>query len=454
VAGPHEDVKAAGPQAAPDAVHGGPWLGDDTLASLLREQKVPWDALEARYGSLLKLVEILLGVVPNCDPYLEIWPPAFRTYNIMVPNFLNLPAPVFGVGGAPGPVLGMGMYVVSRASECPYCSAHACSFALRRGASPEQMARALVADGASFDRGELATVAVARSLARIPCELTAAERDELIGVYGPKRAEWIVLGVVMMGFLNKFMSAVGVELEQPVVDEVVTTIGPDWSPGQAGAALDSSAPAKPPPPADGLATKLRVLPLVPNALRLDGRWQRGVPKAWPAGRATDPAPADRPRLPPALPPPPWGERPGRSRPCCAENLNPRTTVVGLDVKVLAGAVFADVVADNDLAGDVRAAGVGAGRQPLADRRAVAFARSGDLGGSLGADPQRRAALMLSRAASPSPPEIDAGVVSACRDGGLSAPAIVEVVCWLSVLQMLHRLSCFYGKHAPAPPVAA
>jgi hypothetical protein len=46
--------------------------------------------------------------------------------------------------------------------------------------------------------------------------------------------------------------------------------------------------------------------------------------------------------------------------------------------------------------------------------------------------------------SPSPPEIDADVVAACRDAGLSAPAIVELVCWLSVLQMLHRLSCFYA----------
>jgi len=41
------------------------------------------------------------GMVPNCDPYLEIWPPAFRTYNLMVPNLLNLPAPVLGVGGPP-----------------------------------------------------------------------------------------------------------------------------------------------------------------------------------------------------------------------------------------------------------------------------------------------------------------------------------------------------------------
>jgi alkylhydroperoxidase family enzyme len=60
------------------------------------------------------------------------------------------------------------------------------------------------------------------------------------------------------------------------------------------------------------------------------------------------------------------------------------------------------------------------------------------------NPKLRAALTLARAASPSPARIDADVVAACREGGLSAPAVVEVVCWLSVLQLLHRLSCFYA----------
>src|ERR1700757_5040126 len=154
-------------------------FSEPTLVPLLREQMVPWSTLEHRYGPVLKLVDMLLGVVPNCDRYLEIWPPGFRTYNIMVPNFLNLPVPIFGVGGAPGDIVGLAMYISSRVAECPYCTAHSCSFALRRGASPEKMAHALVADDVSFTRGELATIAVARSLARIPCELSPAESAEL-----------------------------------------------------------------------------------------------------------------------------------------------------------------------------------------------------------------------------------------------------------------------------------
>lgn len=82
-----------------DLPPGVPTTPDDTLVPLLREHMVPWDVLQERYGPLLELVRTLLGVVPNCDQYLEIWEPAFRTYNIMVPNFFNLPFSIFGSGG-------------------------------------------------------------------------------------------------------------------------------------------------------------------------------------------------------------------------------------------------------------------------------------------------------------------------------------------------------------------
>jgi len=151
------------------------------------------------------------------------------------------------MGGPPAGVVGLAMYVASRTAGCPYCSAHSCSFAIRRGAAPDKVAAALAPDRASFTRGELAAIAVARSLARIPCELTAGERAELVGVYGERNAEWIMLAAVMMGFLNKFMDAIGVELEPSVVSEVKSTMGPGWSAGKAGTMLDPAAPELPVP---------------------------------------------------------------------------------------------------------------------------------------------------------------------------------------------------------------
>lgn len=412
--------------------------GSLALTPLLRDAIVSWEELEERYGPLLKLVDTVLGIVPNCDRYLEIWPPAFRTYNIMVPNFLNLPVPVFGIGGPPASVVGLAMYVASRTAECPYCSAHSCSFAMRRGAAPDKVAAALVPGGGAFSRGELAAIAVARSLARIPCELTAFERAELVDAFGERQAEWVVLGAVMMGFLNKFMEAVGVELEQPVVSEVSETMGAEWSPGKAGALLDPAAPSRPLPPVDGLRTKLRLLPLLPAAIRADRAWQRSVPSRWPDAGAF------------------LSERTGHDFPVLGRlhssrvrrsiasmlkiNLDPASSIVGVETKVLAGAVFAEIVADGDLAADMQALARHAGID--ADRLATttAFARGDDA--AVPADQPAGAALILARAASYSPARVDSTTVAACRESNLSAAAIVELITWLAVLQMLHRLSCF------------
>lgn len=400
---------------------------------------VGWDVLHDRYGPLLRLVETVLGVVPNCDRYLEIWPPAFRTYNILAPNLLNLPVPVLRLGGPPPEVVGLAMYVASRVAGCPYCSAHSCTFAMRRGAPSEKVAAALVPDRSSFSRGELATIAVARSLARIPCELTLAERTELVDVYGERHAEWIVLAVVMMGFLNKFMDAIGVELEQSVVSEVSSTMGPDWSPGKAGTLLDPTAPGQPVPAADGMRTRMRLLPLMPAAIRFDRRWQRDTPSGWPDVGAflSEQTGHDFPVL----------ERlhSARARRSIAsmlrQNLDPTSSVVGVELKVLAGAIFAEIVADQPLAVGIGALAGHAGLDSSRVQDAIAYAGGDDTASPAGS-PTESAALALARAASFSPARIDASTVEACREGGMSPAAVVEIITWLSVLQMLHRLTCY------------
>jgi hypothetical protein len=48
---------------------------------------------------------------------------------------------------------------------------------------------------------------------------------------------------------------------------------------------------------------------------------------------------------------------------------------------------------------------------------------------------------LAVAVSPSPAAVDADVVIACRD--LAPAAIVEVVTFIALLQMLHRLGRYY-----------
>jgi hypothetical protein len=50
--------------------------------------------------------------------------------------------------------------------------------------------------------------------------------------------------------------------------------------------------------------------------------------------------------------------------------------------------------------------------------------------------------VLARAIAPSPAAVDGDVVASCRD--LSPAAIVEVVTFVALLQLLHRLETYYA----------
>jgi alkylhydroperoxidase family enzyme len=410
---------------------------ESTLTCLLRADAVPMATLRERYGTLLDLVRKLIGVVPNCDAYLEIWPPAFRTYNVMVPNFLNLPFSLWGVGAAKD-IVGLSMYVASRTAACAYCSAHTASFALRRGARPDTVGHALDEDAPLTD-GEAAAIAVARSLALVPAAVTGAEREALGRLFPPAEVEWIVLGIAMMGFLNKFMDAVGVELEEDTVGEVRGVISPSgWAPGKH---LDTPPPvATVPPRADSLGTMLSVVPMIPSALAIDRKWTAGVPSKWPAVGAylREHTGHDFPVL--------SRLQHGRAIRAVAvmvrDSLDAATSVIGVPAKCAIGVVYATIVGDAALAAELRALGAHAGVSPAELDEAARFAEGGPP--PTGGDARVNAAWLLARAASPSPARIPAEVVDACKASGLSAAAVVEIVAWLSVLQMLHRLAAYYA----------
>jgi alkylhydroperoxidase family enzyme len=258
----------------------------------------------------------------------------------------------------------------------------------------------------------------------------------LLAHFTDAAAEWIVLGISMMGFLNKFMDAIGVELEESTVAEVESTIGPSgWTPGKH---LDG-APRTPgrPPSVDTLATKLSVVPYMPTAIAFDRRWTGGVPAHWPevGTHLTDRTGHDFPVL--------SRLRHGRAMRAIAvmlrDNLDPSTTAIGLPTKCLAGAIYATIAGDRALLEDLKKLARNNGVSEERIDGAVAFAS----GGNVELDPEARTVLLLARAASPSPAEVGDEIVESCRT--LSTAAIVELVTWISVLQMLHRLSGWYAS---------
>jgi hypothetical protein len=378
------------------------------LVELVKKDAIPMEVLHRRYGALLELVRKLIGVVPNCDPYLEIWPMGFRSYNVMVPNLLNLPPLVWGMG-APKRTIGLAIYAASRAAGCAYCSAHTCSFALRRGTSAEQVARALELDDASHGPKDRAALAVALALARVPSTLGGQEREELSRQFTPAHCEWIVLSVAMMGFLNKFMDAMGIPLETSTVDEVNGVIAKSgWTPGKH---LAGPINAGETPQADSLATKLSLIRYAPKAVALDRKWTRGVPHRWPAvgeylrARTGYDFPLFS-RL-----------RHRRAIRAIAtmvrDNLDAPSSAIGIPTKLAAAAIYAEAVGG---LGDI----VRGLRTPRMDGPA----------------------MVLARAISPSPAAVDAAAIDAAQ--ALKSAEIIELVTWISVLQLLHRLSVFYA----------
>ena len=378
------------------------------LIELLEADAVPFEKLHARYGSVLELARRLIGVVPNCDRYLEIWPPAFRTYNVMFPNLLNLPFLVWGLG-APRSTLGLAMYVSSRVAGCPYCSAHTCSFALRRGATVEEVASALDSQP-TLTAVDRAAVRVARALAVVPAAIDDEARADLRRCFSESDAEWVVLSIAVAGWLTKMMDPLGVPLEESTFSEVDGVIAPSgWTPGRH---MKGTAPAGDPPRADSLVRRLSVIRYAPQALRLDRMWTAGVPDRWPAvGEYLQ-------------------QRTGHSFPVLSRLRHRRAiraiatmikdnlgeSVIGRENKLAAGLIYARTVGNPALAEELRSLGA----RELPD------------------SPTQ----LLARAISPSPAAVDQDVIESSR--AIPPAGIVELVAFVSLLQMLHRLSSFYA----------
>ena len=425
----------------------------DTLARSLQASSIDLAGLGREYRPLLQLVRLVIGVVPNCDSLLAIWPTGFRSYNLLVPNLLNLPFSVWG-WGPPVVPLGLALYTASWTARCSYCTAHTCAFTLRRGAPPATLT-------GSRSPAESAAVAAAEALASIPCTFTRQHREDLRRHFSARDAEGIALGVALMGFLNKFMDAAGVDLEAASVKEVSPVLLPTgWTTGKHRVAAEASAdPALQPRPGgrDTLATKLAFLRYVPAALRLEGSWTRGVPSRWPAVGA-------------------WLEaRTGHDFPLLAkvesrravkavatvlrDNLTAADSRLGLRLKILAGLVYATVVGDETLAGEARKLALRTS-PPVAEETLQAVARfaaeppvEGDSGieaahsslaslpGLPGLNREAALALLLAKAVSPSPATVPAALLAEVA-GALSPEAQIELVVWVSIQQMLHRLGCF------------
>lgn len=211
-------------------------LAKPTLEFALRPHAVPRDVLVERYRPVMMMVRQILGVVPHAMSYFEIWPPAFTTYSVLVPSFLDIPRCDLGRGISPN-LRSLVLYVASRAYGCSYCSAHAAGVGTvfrGPGGSLERNKEALNADAcAMFTPADLAAIDYATAVAKIPAEVTLEHRLALASHYTEDHEEAVVLCATLMGFLNCAMDSLGMVLEWGVLQNANKyLVDSGWIPAQ------------------------------------------------------------------------------------------------------------------------------------------------------------------------------------------------------------------------------
>jgi alkylhydroperoxidase family enzyme len=417
-----------------------------TLAERLKPAEVDWKTLHRNYGPLLNLVKELLGIIPNCDPILEIWQPGFRTYNLLVPNMFNLPATLFGSKSFKA-AMGLAMWASSK-TACAYCTAHACSFALRRGIRSEAIA------GTRTEK-EQAIVAFAEGLAHIPSTLTLSDIDAVKHYFSPSETEWLVFSISMMGFLTKFMNAVGVQLEQEAINDTATLLTKTgWEPGiHAGNGFSITKPGA--ARKDNLLTYLRVIRQAPGAVLWQKKWTKGVPADYHS--AGEYLKQHTGYVFPVLQSIKEGRVVRTLAAVLRDNLDKELTVTGLKIKMYAGYIFSTLVWNDVLKSDMKNLSVQLAPElneekfGLLDEIALMQIPTDgadckevitSIQQQLSLTENEAASVLLTLAVSYSPSQVNDAVLDTVLKH-MEPAGIVEIVVWLSVLQLLNRLSSYY-----------
>ncbi len=407
--------------------------------------------LTAHYGPALELVRRMLGTTPHAARYMAIWPAAFRAENLVVPNILNVPGSLFGFG-APLPLVGLAMYASSKAADCMYCTAHCCTFAMRRGLDDLSVARAIGApDPEAMSAGELAALHTGAGMGSVPASLLPADVTALHGAVGPRNAEWIALGAAMMGFLNKCMDALGLDLERSVVDDVGHILAPTgWSTGRHDVGDDVSRNI--PMTRDAMRNLLGWIRFFPGALSLETRWTRGVPQRWPeVGDWLQArwgfAPAVLGRI-----------GPDRVRRALATMLhdNLQHTTLGPEVKhaltVLLGHAVGNpelAVASRPVAGPFAEAADALAHHTLdLEDPSALTATLRSLTRTYGLTKAQGTALLLGLGAASSPAVLPPPLLG-LAGAHLAATELIEIVSWLGIQQCLHRAQVYYDARDAA-----
>jgi alkylhydroperoxidase family enzyme len=423
--------------------------GKGTLEFALRQHAVPLAEMHKKYPSVLNVVNRILGLVPRCDGYLEIWPPAFVTYNILVPNLFDIPRCDLGLGIPPA-LRSLVAHVASRTYGCNYCSAHtAVMGTIFRGPGGNLTRNADALDSAAADRfsaAERAAMDWAASLAHVPADVTAETRLAVARQFSIVDEESIALAVTVMGFLNRFMDTIGMVLEWEALKTSEEHLGrTGWKPGIAfDERFDAELAAAEQAHKNGKKKLPALVPSVIGAVAYDRRVLAAVPKrrdllmrALTDGLGFEPA---------------YVQRIGRIAPqrALAHVLIERLNVAGDELPIWLKHAMVLVAATHAKNPLLRAhAAYLATRAGAKPEQLTAALDTSRLTGTF--SEREAAALTVAHAASPAPsamsPELVARVTSAFQP-----PTVIELIVVVAIAAMLQRWTTAYPTERYEPPI--
>jgi hypothetical protein len=272
--------------------------------------------------------------------------------------------------------------------------------------------------------------------------------------FSPSETEWLVYAISMMGFLNKFMNTMGIELEQEAINDTAELLsGTGWEPGIH--TLDGFTVTKPGIPArDNILTYLRVIRQAPGAVLWEKKWTKDVPSEPHA--ASEYLEQHTGYSFPILKPVKEKRVTQTLTAVLRDNLNQKATVTGLKIKMYAGYIFSALVQNEMLASEIRnlsanwAPGLNEKFALLDEISQMEIPVDSDscentiasLQQQLSLTSNEAATILLAVSASYSPAQNNDAVTETVLKYMVPA-AIVETVTWLSVLQLLNRLSSYY-----------
>lgn len=400
-----------------------------TLYKHLKAKAPSFSELHQYYNSILQLVKILIGTIANSNPVMEIWPTSFRTYNLLVPNLLNLPNSLFG-NKSVKKLVGLATYESSIAAGCNYCAAHTCSFALRRGLDESVIT-------GNTNKKEVAVIIFSRKMSTIPCAITENDLKNLQAHCNAKEIDAISMGIVLTGFLNKFMDVIGIELEQESIDAVYNLLeGTSWETGKHFEGNPKVSDQKKSIKKDTIGTYLKVLRQAPGAVKLEKEWLKDVPKD---GKKIDKF---------------LKESTGHDFPLLnkfkrdklkrvfatvlRDNLSEKNTHIGLKIKVMTGLIFCSVAENKYLEKELLILAKN-NNLNINDQFQNSITENSDKhNGQLSLSEKEKTAIQFAKEASQSPAKMDNALIQEVINH-LSEQAIIELSTWLSILQALHRL---------------